>query len=278
MNIKPINQDPIDRGDQDGPALGNERVLRVGEVARLADVSVRTLHHYDRLGLVTPSERSEADYRLYARRDLERLQTVLFYKELGFPLETIRGLLADPAFDRRQALSAQRDLIAERALRLKALLRLIDTTITAMDGGIQMSKEEMFEVFGDFDPAEYEDEVKQRWGDTDAYKESTRRTSRYTKDDWKRYKAESAEILDSLAALMDAGVSPTGPRAMDVAERARLQIDTWFYPCSREMHSGLGQMYVADPRFSATYDKVRPGMAQYLCDAIQANRTRGETA
>jgi MerR family transcriptional regulator, thiopeptide resistance regulator len=278
MNSKPNNQDLTDQSDQDGPAMGNERVLRVGEVARLASVSVRTLHHYDRLGLVTPSERSEADYRLYAPPDLERLQTVLFYKELGFALETIRALLADPAFDRRQALSAQRDLIAERALRLRALLRLIDTTITALDGGIQMSKEEMFEVFGDFDPADYQDEVKERWGSTDAYKESARRTARYTKEDWQRYKAESAEILDSLAALMDAGVSPADPRAMDVAERARLQIDNWFYACSREMHSGLGQMYVADPRFSATYDRVRPGMAQYLCDAIQANLVRGETA
>jgi MerR family transcriptional regulator, thiopeptide resistance regulator len=157
---------------------------------------------------------------------------------------------------------------------LQALLRLIDTTITALDGGMQMSKEDMFEVLGDFDASE----AKQRWGDTDAYKESARRTADYTKQDWQRYKAESAEILDSLAALMDAGVSPTDPRAMDVAERARLQIDSWFYPCSREMHSGLGQMYVADPRFSANYDKVRLGMAQYVCDAIQANRARGETA
>ena len=206
--------------------------------------------------------------------DLERLQTVLFYKELGFSLEAIGALLDDAGFDRRQALTAQRDLIAERALRLEALLRLIDKTITALDGGIQMSKEEMFEVFGDFDPAEYENEVTERWGDTDAYKESARRTARYTKQDWERYKTESAEILESLATLMDAGVSPTDASAMDVAERARLQIDTWFYPCSREMHSGLGHMYMTDPRFTATYDKVRPGMAQYLCEAIGANESR----
>jgi len=161
----------------------NGGLLRVGEVARLAHVSVRTLHHYDQLGLVVPSDRSEAGYRLYAPRDLENLQTVLFYRELGFPLDAVRALLSDPAFDRRRALTEQRDLIADRALRLEALLRLIDKTIAAADGGTQMSKEEMFEVFGKFDPAEYEDEAKQRWGDTDAYKESARRTARYSKED-----------------------------------------------------------------------------------------------
>ena len=139
-----------------------------------------------------------------------------------------------------------------------------------------MTKEEMFEVFGDFDPAEYEDEVKERWGDTDAYKESARRTSRYTKEDWERFKAESEEIGSAIAALMDEGVPADDPRAMDAVDRARLQIDTWFYPCSRTMHAELGKMYVADPRFTATYEKIRPGMAQYVCDATQANLARGE--
>lgn len=248
----------------------------VGDVAKLAHVSVRTLHHYDELGLLEPSKRSEPGYRLYTDEDLDRLQTVLFFKELGFSLEEIRDLVDDPAFDRREALLVQRDLIAEQALRLEAMLGLIDKTLVSLEGGIQMTQEEKFEVFGDFDPAEYEDEVKERWGDTDAYKESARRTARYTKDDWKRFKAESEEINLAIVALMEQGVPADDPRAMDAVDRARLQIDHWFYPCSLEMHSGLAEMYLADPRFTATYEKIHTGMARYVHDAIKANQARGE--
>ena len=139
-----------------------------------------------------------------------------------------------------------------------------------------MTKDEMFEIFGDFDPAEYEDEVKERWGDSDAYKESARRSARFTKADWQRFKDESEEINKAVVALMEEGVPADDSRAMDAIERARLQIDTWFYPCSRQMHAGLGRMYIADPRFTATYEKIRPGLAQYMYDAIVANAARGE--
>ncbi|MDF1542859.1 MAG: MerR family transcriptional regulator [Anaerosomatales bacterium] len=253
-----------------------DETFTVGDVARLAHVSVRTLHHYESVGLLNPSRRTEAGYRLYTLADLERLQQVLFYKELGFSLEDIGELMSDPAFDRREALLVQRELIAEQAVRLQALLDLIDRTIDATEGGIRMTKEEMFEVFGDFDPSEYEDEVKERWGESEAYKESARRTARYTKADWQRFKDESEEINAAVVALMDEGVPADDPRAMDAVERARLQIDTWFYPCSRQMHAGLGRMYIADPRFTATYEKIRTGMAQYMCDAILANAAREE--
>jgi DNA-binding transcriptional MerR regulator len=131
----------------------------VGEVAKLAHVSVRTLHHYDEIGLLRPSARSETGYRLYSSADLEKLQQVLFFKEIGFGLEDIRDLMADPAFDRREALLVQRDLLAERALRLEAMLGLIERTLASLEGGLPMTRAEMFEVFGDFDPAAYEDEV-----------------------------------------------------------------------------------------------------------------------
>ncbi len=247
---------------------------QIGEVAKIARVSVRTLHHYDALGLLSPSERSEAGYRLYTNRDLERLQHILFYKELGFSLKEIQELMRDPSFDRRQALLAQRRLVEKQTVRLRAIIHLIDRTLASLEGGIQLSKEEMFEVFGDFDPTEYESEVQERWGHTDAYRESQRRTKKYGKEDWQRFKAESDEINESLAVLMAQGVAPTDPRAMDAVERHRLQIDRWFYPCSRAMHVELGKMYVADPRFTATYDAIRPGMAQYVCDAIIANAER----
>jgi DNA-binding transcriptional MerR regulator len=246
----------------------------VGEVARLAHVSVRTLHHYDEIGLLEPSGRTDAGYRLYNDRDLSRLQQVLLYRELDFTLDEIAQVLTDPGFDPLDALVAQRKLVAEKIARDEALLALLDKTILATEGGIAMDKEEMFEVFGDFDPAEHEDEVKERWGDTDAYAESARRTKGYTKADWERFKVEQEDVGARMVALFDEGVEPTDPRAMDVADEARLQIDRWFYPCSKEMHVCLGEMYVADPRFKANYDKMRDGLAQWLCDAIKANAAR----
>ncbi len=246
----------------------------VGTVARLAHVSVRTLHHYDELGLLEPSARSDSGYRLYTDADLAQLQQVLLYKELGFSLEAIADALGDPAFDRREALRRQRELIAGRVSRLTAMLDLIDRTVAAENGGIALSTEEMFEVFGDFDPTEHEAEVKERWSETDAYQESTRRAARYTKADWQRFKDEAEEIDTAIAALIDEGVAPDDPRAMDAVERARLQIDEWFYPCSRVMHANLGEMYVADPRFTATYEKIRPGMAAWMRDATAANASR----
>jgi DNA-binding transcriptional MerR regulator len=248
----------------------------VGRVARLAKVSVRTLHHYDAIGLLSPSERSEAGYRLYTVEDLERLQQVLLFRELGFPLGEIRRILLEPGFDRRSALEAQRQLLEEKAGRALRMRDTIDSALDALEKGTHVSDDEMFEVFGDFDPGQYEAEVQERWGDTEAYRESTRRARGYTKQDWARFKAESEEIGSAMATLMDESVAPNDPRAMDAVERARLQIDTWFYPCSHEMHVNLGRMYVADPRFTATYEKIRPGMAQWVCDAIEANARRAK--
>jgi DNA-binding transcriptional MerR regulator len=253
---------------------GGERDLKVGEVARLAHVTVRALHHYDRVGLLRPSGRSEAGHRLYAEQDLERLQTVLLYRELGFGLGEIRDLLAEPGFDRREALRAQRAQLARRCGRLEAMLTLIDTTLAAMDEGVRMERDDMFEVFGDFDPGEHEAEAEARWGGTEAYAESARRTRGYTGDDWLRFRAESEAVNEGVARLMDEGVAPDDPRAMDAAERHRLLIDAWFYPCPLGMHEQLGRMYVEDARFSATYEKIRPGMAHYLRDAIAANAAR----
>jgi DNA-binding transcriptional MerR regulator len=264
-------------GDTSGPAANPEDTaasFKVGEVAGLARISVRTLHHYEHVGLLAPSARSESGYRLYGPADLERLQQILFYKELGFSLDEIRDAMDDPDFDRREALLAQREMLREHAQRIVRLLESVDRTLISLEGGIHMTDEEMFEAFEGFDPADYEDEVRERWGDTDAYRESARRTKAYTKQDWERFRAESEEIGLAIVALMDEGVPPQDPRAMDQVERYRRQIDRWFYTCSHEMHANLGRMYVADPRFTATYEKVHVGMAQYVCDAIQANAAR----
>ncbi len=155
---------------------------------------------------------------------------------------------------------------------------LVDKTQVALERGQDMPKEEMLAVFGDSDPSQYEEEVRECWGHSEAYRESARRTGRYTKEDWQRYQREAEEIGAAMASLLDAGVAADDPRAMDVVEQARLQIDHWFYPCSHEMHVCLGDMYVADPRFAATLERIRPKMAQYMRDAIKANASRAVIA
>lgn len=129
-------------------------------------------------------------------------------------------------------------------------------------------------MFGDFDPKEYEREAEERRGSTDAYKESARRTKRYTKEDWIEVREESEAVTVGLAALMEEGVHADDPRAMAFAESHRLQIDRRFYPCSHEMQVNLAEMYIVDPRFAATCEKVHTGLAQYLHDAIKANAAR----
>ena len=139
-----------------------------------------------------------------------------------------------------------------------------------------MSESKLFEVFGEFKPEAYESEVQERWGETDAYRESKRRTQKYTRADWERYKQEAQKTTLALASLMERGVPPDAPEALAAVEQSRLLIDRWFYPCSRAMHAGLGQLYITDPRFEQNYEKIRPGLARFISEATAANALRGE--
>lgn len=245
----------------------------VSQVARMTRLSVRALHHYDEIGLLAPSARTEAGYRLYCDRDLERLQQILFFRELAFPLEEIRRILDDPEFDRRAALLMQRSMLEERASHARALIDAVDRALEALEGGTPLKSEEMFDAF---DPSRYEDEVRERWGDTESYRESSRRTKGYSKEDWSAIRAEQREITRAFGDQMEAGTPPDAEAAMDLAERHRLHIDRRFYPCSHGMHRGLGEMYVEDVRFRASYEEVRTGLATYMRDAIRANAARAK--
>ena len=246
----------------------------VGQVADLAGVTVRTLHHYDEIGLLSPGHRSAAGYRRYRDGDLERLQHILYYRELGFALDDIAVLLGDPTADHRAHLRRQHDLLSGRIGRLTDMVRAVERAMEAETMGISLTPEERFEVFGDNDPAQYADEAEQRWGDTDAYQESQRRTRSYGKADWHAIKEEAAEITEAAAAAMAAGEPADSVAAMDAVERHRQHISRWFYDCSYEMQVGLASMYISDERFTANYEKVVPGLAQYVHDAIVANAAR----
>ncbi|WP_031077409.1 MerR family transcriptional regulator [Streptomyces sp. NRRL S-118] len=246
----------------------------VGQVAGFAGVTVRTLHHYDEIGLLSPSGRSHAGHRRYDDADLERLQQILFYRELGFPLEEVAALLDDPDADPQEHLRRQHRLLTARIADLEKMAAAVEHAMEARKMGINLTPEERFEVFGDHDPEQYTEEVEQRWGDTDAYRESQRRAARYTKADWERMQAEAADWAVRYQELMAEGEPPTGERAMDLAEEHRLHIGGWFYECGHEMHRCLGEMYVSDERFTAHYEAMRPGMAAHLHAAIVANAAR----
>jgi DNA-binding transcriptional MerR regulator len=248
--------------------------MNVGEVAALAGVTVRTLHHYDRIGLLSPSERTPAGYRRYTPSDLDRLHQVLVYRELGFPLEEIATLLDDPTADPLAHLRRQLALLRDRLDRTRAMVAAVEKEMEAHTMGISLTPEERFEVFGEHDPSQYDAEVEQRWGETDAYRESRRRTSSYTKEDWLRIKAEGADVERRFAEALRSGVAADSEQAMDVAEEHRQHISRWFYDCPPEMHAGLGRMYVEDERFTAHYEQIAPGLAQYVSTAVQANAAR----
>lgn len=246
----------------------------VGAVARMAGITVRTLHHYDEIGLLRASGRSDAGYRRYGDADLDRLQRILFYRELGFGLDEIRKVMTDGGADAVVHLRRQHALLTDRIGRLERMAAAVEKAMEAHAMGISLTPEERFEVFGDFNPDDHAAEVEQRWGQTDAYRESARRTRGYTKQDWLRIRAESQAIGEAYLAAMRAGHPAESVEAMDAAEAARQQISDAFYPCSRTMHVNLAEMYIADPRFTATYEKMATGMAQYVHDAIIANAAR----
>jgi DNA-binding transcriptional MerR regulator len=253
-----------------------QRTYRVSQVARIAGISVRALHHYDALGLLVPSDRTDAGYRLYTDDDLLRLQQILIQRELGFTLEEIRRWLDDPAFDRREALRRQRQEMESRAERARGLLKAIDRALSILEGpekGMTMTVD-MSSLFEGFDPSKYEKEVEERWGETEAYRISKERARRYSEGDWRALKAEQASLYADLARAQKAGAAPDGAEAMDIAERLRLFLERWFYPCSLEMHSRLADMYEADPRFAANIDQHGAGLTAYLCAAIRANAQR----
>lgn len=249
-------------------------VLTVGQVAEQFDVTVRTLHHYDEIGLLVPSERSQAGYRLYTGKDITRLQHLVVYRRLGFALEEIALLLDDASADVGEHLRRQRAAVMSRLDEMRDLVTAIDRALEKEMSGIKLTIEEQKELFGDSFSEDYAEEAEQRWGETEAWKQSQRRTSKYTKQDWIRFKQESAANGNAFVAAMKDGVAADSTQAMDLAEAARDQISRWFYDCTYEIHRGLAQMYLADPRFTKTYEDIAPGLAQYVHDAIIANCAR----
>lgn len=253
--------------------------LTVGQVARLANISVRTLHHYDDVCLVQPSSRSAAGYRTYSSSDVERLYSVLMYRELGFSLDRIRSILDDPGTDPVEHLREQRVLLDRRIAHLTAMAQAVDTVIEEKTMGTDLTPEQQRAIWGDdWTGEKYEDEARERWGNTDAWAQSKERTAAMTAADWRAAKADTDRLESDLAEAMLRGVTPDSAEAGALAERHRASIDR-YYDCDHAMHVCVASMYTADDRFRAHYDARADGLAEWLVEVVNANAARhGVTA
>lgn len=240
--------------------------MHIKEFAKLTGVSVRTLHYYDEIELLKPSAVDEQNgYRFYDEESLTRMQEILFYRELDFPLKEILLILSSPDYDKQTALKEQKRLLTLKKERLERL-------ITALDGAM---KGEVL-TMNVFDNSEFEaqrnkyaEEAKQKWGGTSAYKESTEKTAGYSSEKWNQVNAEMDSIMAEFAECIKNGLAPENDESQTLVKKWQDFITDSFYTCTKDILAGLGEMYIADERFKANIDKHGDGTAQFMCEAIR---------
>jgi DNA-binding transcriptional MerR regulator len=241
------------------------KAYTVSKLARMAGVTVRTLHHYDQIGLLKPSARTETGYRLYGEGELLRLQQILFFKELDMPLDEVRQILDDPGFDQVAALERHRQLLHQRMARLARLLTTIDRTIDRLtEDNMTLTDEELYEGFTTEQIERYKREAREMYG-TALVEESEQRVKKMSKEEWQAIGAEGEAVTTALAALADR--DPGDKEVQKLIARHHAWIEN-FYPCSAEVYRGLGQGYVEHPEFRAFYEKYRPGLADFMSAAM----------
>lgn len=238
--------------------------MKISELAKITGITVRTLHYYDEIGLLKPNEITEAGYRLYYSDSLEKLQQILFFRELDFSLNEIKEIMNNPTYDKKEALKNHKELLIQKRQRIDGLINLVDNII----------KGENIMSFKEFDMTEIEDvkkkyaeEVKNRWGNTEAYKESERKTKNYDKNQWNAISDEVNEILKGFGQYRKE--DPASEVVQNLVERWKEYISANFYNCTKEILSSLGEMYVADERFKKNIDKNGEGTAKFISEAIE---------
>jgi len=242
------------------------KAYTVHQLAEMAGVSVRTLHHYDQIGLLKPSSRTEKGYRQYAQADLLRLQQILFYRELDFPLREIQRALDEPGFDPVKALRAHRRELERRAGRLERLLNTIDKTILKLtEETMTLTDDELYAGFTKEERETYPREAEERYGG-EQVRQSVERARKLTKAQWAMQKKEGEEVPRLLAARMDKDPGDPEVQALIARHCATIKV---FYEVTAEIYRGLGQMYVDDPRFRANYDRFKPGLADFMKLAME---------
>ncbi|MBO5332979.1 MAG: MerR family transcriptional regulator [Clostridia bacterium] len=233
--------------------------MQINEFAKLTGVSVRTLHYYDEIGLLTPAEVDEwTGYRFYDENSLEKMQQIMFYRELDFSLKSIIEILSSPDYDKQKALDEQKRLLILKKERLEKLISAIDSAKKGQN------------IMNAFDNAKFENyknEVKEKWGNTEAYKEYSQKG--YTKDNFNALGEGLERILEEFAICMNSGATFDSVDAQKLVEKLQNYITENFYACTNEILAGLGQMYVADERFKNNIDKHSIGTAEFVSKAIE---------
>ena len=238
--------------------------MHIREFAELTGVSVRTLHYYDEIGLLKPAFVDERNgYRDYDEKSLERMIEILFYRELDFPLKSILGILSSPEYDKAAAIRKQKELLMLKKERLERLISALDK---AEEGEIPMNTFNNNEY--ETARRQYADEAKQKWGGTEAFRESEQKTADYSAEKWGEVNAGLNAVLAEFAAIKDS-VTPGSETAQSLVRKLQTYITDNFYTCTPEILRGLGQMYVADERFRANIDKNGIGTAGFISEAIE---------
>lgn len=238
--------------------------MKVKEVAALVGISVRTLHHYDDVGLLKPDHLTESGYRLYSEENLEMLQQILFFKELGFPLRKIKNIVMSPSFDRQEALEMHKRMLIDKRGRIDQMISTIDKTIHHMKGDRQMTNEEKFVGF-DFDQNPYEQEARERWGN-DAVDASQKNLAKLSKQQQTSLSKEWEALYTRLATLRHA--SPDSEEAQEAIKEWYDLLNSNFGHYTLDAFKGLGQLYVDDERFTKNIDKYGEGLAIFMRDAM----------
>ena len=239
--------------------------MQINEFAKLTGVSVRTLHYYDEIGLIKPAfVDAQNGYRFYDENSLLRMQEILFYRELDFSLKSILEILSSPDYDKQKALAEQRKLLELKKERLE---RIIDALDGATKGKVTMAAFDN----NDYETARkrYEVEAKERWGETEAYKEHTEKTAKYTKDKWQAVNDGLMVIFTKFAECMKNGNTADSDDAQALVKDLQNYITENYYTCTNQILAGLGQMYIADERFKTNIDKNGDGTAEFVLKAVE---------
>ncbi|MGW5879240.1 MerR family transcriptional regulator [Nocardiopsis terrae] len=256
-------------------AADRGRTMTVGAVASLVGVTVRTLHHWDEIGLAGPGDRTAAGYRLYTSSDIARIHRVLVYRELGVSLEETARLLEADADEATESLLRRRDQLRERIRGLERMADSLDRMAEARQEGVLLSAEEQVEIFGEHWQPAWAAGARERWGDTRQWAQFAERAAERTAEDWQRISEDVEALNADLAEALRAQVAPGGERANALAERHRESMAVHF-DCTHSIQVILGRMNVEDPGFRSHYDGIEPGLAVWLSEVIDANaRTHG---
>lgn len=244
----------------------------IKQLADLAGVSTRTLRYYDAIGLLKPAGTTEAGYRLYSSAEVDRLQQILFYREMGMSLEQIRAILNAPDFDLKAALLSHKERLLQERARLDLLLQTVERSLAGLEGRIAVTDKDKFEGFKKQliaeNEAKYGREAREKYGDA-AVDAGNAKLMGMSQEEWERFTTLGQEIIETLLRAMDEG-TPEGELGIKTAQLHREWLSYTWDTYSPEAHAGLGEMYVADERFTAYYDQHRPGAAQFLRDCIKA--------